>query len=113
MVSSKHKSQSFGADIVGKPPPARTTRVREPAGEDVRATLWGMALTLIGFKIVTSVLILWYFPSWNALFIVIALSSLWFLPLAYLVPRHVSIRQRIWRMRLKRRELMHQEWNID
>lgn len=79
----------------------------------MRATLWGMALTLIGFKIVTSVLILWYFPSWNAVLIVVALSSLWFLPLLYLVPRHVSVRQRLWRMRLRRRELVRQEWKVE
>lgn len=112
MVSSKHTHRTSGADL-GSPPPARRTSGREPARDDVRATLWGMALTLIGFKIVTSVLILWYFPSWNAVLIVVALSSLWILPLLYLVPRHVSVRQRLWRMRLRRRELVRQEWKVE
>jgi hypothetical protein len=72
-----------------------------------------MALTLIAFKIVTSVLIVWFFPSWTAVLIVVGLSALWILPLLYVVPRHFQGRYRLWNVRLRRRRLLQEEWRID
>ena len=78
-----------------------------------RETLWGMALTLIAFKVITSVLVVWFFPSWTAVLLVIGLSALWILPLLYIVPRHMQRRYRLWNVRLRRRRLLEAEWNAD
>ena len=115
MVSSKVKNRNLrDIDFIDPPPQNPGTRDhRSPGHDDVRTTLIGMAIAVIMFKVVTSVMIIWFFPSWQAVALVVALNTLWFVPVLYYVPRHAHIRYRLWNVRLRRKQLLAEEWRMD
>jgi hypothetical protein len=80
---------------------------------DDKTVVWTFVGSLVTVKLVTSVVILFYFPSWHTLLLVVALSVAWFLPpLLYLMSRSPG-KYRLLRGRARRRELLRQEWNVE
>jgi hypothetical protein len=78
-----------------------------------KTVVWTFVGSLITVKLVTSVVILYYFPSWHTLLLVGALSVAWFLPpVMYLMSKSPG-RYRLLRARARRRELVRQEWNVE
>lgn len=81
--------------------------------DDDRAVLWAYVGALSVFKVVTSIFILYYFPSWHTLLFVIALSVMWFAVPVYYVVRNPRGRYRLFRARIRRNELLRQEWEVE
>ena len=81
--------------------------------DDSRTILIAHIATLGGFKVVTSVLILYYFPSWEAVLIVCGLSVPWFVAAIWYFGLVTRVRLRLMRVRARRAQLLHQEWNVD
>lgn len=77
------------------------------------AVVWTFVGSLITVKLLTSLLILYYFPSWHTLVLVLALSVVWFVPPFYYFTRHSRNRYRLLRVRLRRNELLRQEWEVE
>ncbi len=78
-----------------------------------RAPVLAMIWSLAGFKLFMSIMILWTFPSWHSVVIVMVLSAPWivlFLAWAGVLAR---MRARLHRARARRAELVRQEWYID
>lgn len=86
-------------------------RVDESAAD--RAILTAFILTLVGFKLVTSVMVLYFFPSRHALILVLALSSMWIIAGAMYFGAITRVKVRLLRGRARRRKLLHEEWNVD
>lgn len=80
---------------------------------DDRAVLTAFVLTLVGFKLVTSVMILYFFPSLHALMIVLVLSSMWIFAGVIYGGVYSRVKVRLLRARAKRRKLLYQEWHVD
>lgn len=80
---------------------------------DERAIIWTFVGTLAGFKVLTSVLVFYYFPSWYTFVVLVAINVVWFIPLFYYLPRFFHGRYRLWNVRIKRRRLIEQEWNVE
>ncbi len=80
---------------------------------EVRTIVWASVWTLLGFKIVTSILILIVFPTMDAFAVVIALSAPWFIGGLFYYGFFGKVRMRLLRARARRRKLIYQEWNID
>jgi hypothetical protein len=81
--------------------------------DDSRAILITHIATLGGFKIVTSILILYFFPSWSAVLVVLGLSVPWIVAAIWYFGVYSRLHLRLVRMRVRRKELVRQEWNID
>lgn len=80
---------------------------------EMRTIVWASVWTLLAFKIVTSILILIVFPTVDAFAVVIALSAPWFAAGLFYYGFFGKIRMRLIRARVRRRRLIHQEWNVD
>lgn len=80
---------------------------------EVKTIIWASVWTLLGFKIVTSILILIVFPTVDALAVVIALSAPWFAGGLFYFGFFGRMRMRLLRARARRRKLIYQEWNVD
>ena len=96
----------------------REVAIRAPRGytvamDDSRATLIIHIATLGGFKIVTSILILYFFPSWEALVVVLGLSVPWIVAAIWYFGVYSRVHLRLVRVRARRKELVRQEWNVD
>ncbi len=81
--------------------------------DDDRLILMTFAWTLAAFKLVTSALVLFFFPSVEALLIVVALSVPWVIGGFVYFGFYARIRMRLMRVRARRRQLIYQEWNLD
>jgi hypothetical protein len=81
--------------------------------QEARATLIGMVSVLAGFKIVTSLLILVIFPSFEVALVIIGLSIFWLAVGAWWAVSHAETPARLLRARVRRRQLVRQEWHID
>ncbi len=69
--------------------------------------------SLVFIKLATSVVTLFYFPSWHALLIVMLLSVPWFLLGGYWTARSlINYRQRRQVLQLRDR-LIFEEWHVD
>ena len=78
-----------------------------------RAVLTAFVATLVGFKLVTSVMVLYFFPSTHALILVLALSSMWIIAGAIYGGLVTRVKMRLLRARARRRQLLFEEWNVD
>jgi hypothetical protein len=82
-----------------------------------KTVVWAFVGSLATVKLLTSILILYYFPSWHTLGLVVILSLFWIAPpLYYLglyVKRYSDGRYRLIRARRRRKELVRQEWEIE
>ncbi|HUG15492.1 MAG TPA: hypothetical protein VMM78_10815 [Thermomicrobiales bacterium] len=78
-----------------------------------RAVLTAFVVTLVAFKLVTSVMVLYFFPSLHALIIVLALSSMWIIAGAIYGGLTTRVKMRFLRARARRRQLLYEEWNVD
>ena len=81
--------------------------------DDARTVLIAHIATFVGFKIVTSILIIYYFPSWGAVLVVAGLSVPWVVAAIWYFGLISHIKLRLIRVRAKRKRLIHQEWNVD
>jgi len=81
--------------------------------DDARPVLITYVATLGVFKIVTSILILYYFPSWHAVVIIVALSIPWIVAGVWAGGIYSRVRLRLLRVRRRRKALLHQEWHVD
>lgn len=77
-----------------------------------RSVIWAFVGSLATVKLVTSIMILYYFPSWHTLLLVVALSIAWFIPPIFYLGIHSRARARLVRARMRRKELLRQEWDI-
>lgn len=73
----------------------------------IRWTIW----TILGFKIVTSLMVLWVFPSWGAVGLVSALSVPWFVAGALWLRRWIERAMLRRRIRARRAQLIASEWD--
>ena len=81
--------------------------------DDWRPVLISQIATLFAFKIATSILIVWFFPSWEAVVVVLALSVPWIVAAIWYFGVIGRMRYRLMRVRAKRRRLIYQEWHVD
>jgi hypothetical protein len=81
--------------------------------QEARATLIGMASVLAGFKIVTSLLILVIFPSFEVALVVCGLSVMWLAVGVWWAVSRAEAPARLLRARFRRRRLIRQEWQAD
>lgn len=81
--------------------------------DETRSVLIAQVVTLGVFKIVTSILILFYFPSWHALIVILALSVPWIAAGVWYGGVVSRVKMRLMRGRMRRKQLLHQEWNLD
>lgn len=90
----------------------RTEYVYREDDAQIRTVVWASVWTLLGFKIVTSILILIVFPTVDALAVVLALSAPWFTGALFYFGLFGRVRVRLLRARARRRKLIYQEWNV-
>lgn len=81
--------------------------------DDSRTIIIAHVATLGVFKLVTSVMILYFFPSWHALIVIVALSIPWIVAGIWYGGLYSRVRVRLVRGRRRRALLIHQEWNVD
>lgn len=111
----KDASRACFRYIVSSSMPVRFCNMEcvEPMRNDDMAVVWTFAGSLITVKLLTSLLILYHFPSWHTLVLVLALSVVWFVPPFYYFSRHSQGHFRLLRGRARRNELLRQEWEVD
>jgi hypothetical protein len=80
---------------------------------EAHATLVGMVAVLVGFKVVTSLLVLVFFPSLETALVVVGLSVMWLLAAGWWAASHARAPARLLRARARRRRLIRQEWRAD
>ena len=78
-----------------------------------RAPALALLWTLAGFKLFMSIMILWTFPSWHAVAIVMVLSIPWVLLFLGWMGVLARMRARLHQARARRAELLAQEWYLD
>ena len=78
-----------------------------------KSVVWAFVGSLVTIKLFTSVMVLYYFPSWHTLMLVVALSIAWFIPPFFYLGLHTHRRYRLVKVRLRRKELMRQEWDVE
>lgn len=81
--------------------------------DDGRTILTAMIVTVVSFKLITSVMVLYFFPSLHALVLVLALSVMWIIAGVTYGGIYSRVKLRLLRVRARRRQLIHEEWNID
>jgi hypothetical protein len=77
------------------------------------AVVWTFVGSLAALKFLTSIMILYYFPSWHTLVLVLALSVAWIVLPFYYIARNPRSRYRLLRARVRRNELLRQEWDVE
>ncbi len=78
-----------------------------------RAIIKAQIAALGGIKLVATILTLYYFPSWQAVMIVVVLSLPWIVGAFYYFGRVGWLRYRFWSYRHLRARLLREEWNLD
>lgn len=78
-----------------------------------KQVVWAFVGSLFAVKFLTSLLVLYYFPSWHTLLIVVALSFFWFVPPIYYFSTHSKGHIRLLKARARRKELLRQEWDVE
>lgn len=81
--------------------------------DDDRLILMTFAWTLAAFKLATSALVLYFFPSVESLLIVIMLSVPWVIGGFVYFGFYSRVKMRLIRVRARRKRLIYQEWNVD
>jgi hypothetical protein len=81
--------------------------------DDERAILTTMIMTVVSFKLITSVMVLYFFPSLHTLILVLALSVMWIVAGAIYGGIYSRVKLRLLRARAKRRHLVYKEWHVD
>ncbi len=81
--------------------------------DDDMAVLWTFVGSLVAVKLITSLLILYHFPSWHSVMLVVMLSVIWFVPPLYYLVRNPRARYRLLRARARRHKLLRQEWEVE
>jgi hypothetical protein len=76
-----------------------------------RAPIWTLGAIIVFFKVLAVVLVMWYDGSRQAVEAAIAINWPIFVFFLLLVPL-AGWRLRLVRVRLKRRKLIEQEWNV-
>jgi len=108
-MSSDVSDQTEHAEGVIPPRPGWSSE----GTDDYRPVLIAQIATLGVFKIVTSIMILYFFPSWHALLVVIGLSIPWVLGGCWYAGFYSRIKLRLIRVRARRKKLLYQEWHVD
>ena len=78
-----------------------------------RRGLYAFLGILLGFKIWTLIIILWLTSSWQTIIFLLAGHVLWFSVAGVLLVGPAAFWARLIRMRRKRKELQHAEWNVE
>lgn len=78
-----------------------------------RAVIKGHIASLLIVKFFTTVLVLYYFMSWQASLILVVLSLPWIFAGAYYFGRNGRFRYRHWKYRHLRERLIREEWHVD
>ncbi len=78
-----------------------------------RAIIKSQIAALGGVKLVASILTLYYFPSWQALLIIVVLSLPWIAAGGFFLGRASWNHYRFWKYRHLRERLLREEWNVD
>jgi membrane protein YdbS with pleckstrin-like domain len=105
--------------IVGGSPPAelRATMASVPSPqrqeEDGRTAAFAFLWVLIGFKVVTMILIFVHLRSVNSLLILVATFWYWLPIIGFLVAGPLIFRYRLMRMRARREQLRRSEWMVE
>ncbi len=81
--------------------------------DDDRLILLTFVWTLVAFKLITSIMVLFFFPSVEALVVVLALSVPWVIGGFIYFGFYTRVKMRLVRVRARRRKLIYQEWNVD
>lgn len=84
----------------------------QPDDQEGVAAAWGMLWILIGFKIFTVGLILWLCLTDVSITLMLWLNAPWWILIGCLGGGSVLAYWRLWRVRLKRRQLVRSEWNV-
>jgi hypothetical protein len=104
------------------PPPPEARAFQRPRGSgpggaddmhEMREAIVLQVATLGGFKLVTSLLILYFFPSWHALIVILGLSVPWIIAGVWYSGFYARVRLRLLRMRALRKRLLYEEWHVD
>jgi hypothetical protein len=78
-----------------------------------KSVVLAFVASLATVKLVTSIMIVYFFPSWHTVMLTVALSLVWFVPpIIYLADRSPG-RYRLIRGRMRRQELLRQEWEVE
>ncbi len=78
-----------------------------------RRSLYAFLGILVGFKIWTLIIILWLTSSWQTVVFLLAGHILWFIGAAVLVAGPAAFWARLIKMRRRRKQLQHAEWNVE
>jgi len=78
-----------------------------------RAVIKGQIFSLVIVKLFTTVLVLYYFLSWQAALITFVVSLPWIFAGVYYFGRNGMFRYRHWKYRHLRARLLREEWNVD
>jgi hypothetical protein len=89
-----------------------TTRYTEDSNE-LRSVIVLQVATLGIFKLLTSAMIVYFFPSWHALLVVAGLSVPWLIAGAWYTGWYSRLRLRLLRVRARRNRLLYEEWHVD
>lgn len=81
--------------------------------DEARTVIKARIATIAAVKLVTSILTLYYFPSWHALVVVVGLSVPWVVGGIYYAVRSSWLGYRIWRFRQFRKRLIREEWEVE
>ena len=78
-----------------------------------RAALWTFLGMALGFKLVTSVVIFWFDPTFASATFLFWMNWYWpILPVLLLI-LPAMFWYRLWRVRARRRDLIRSEWRVD
>lgn len=78
-----------------------------------RAIIKGQIAALLIVKLAASLVVLYYFLSWQAALIIAVVSLPWIAGGIYYFGRNGLFHYRFWKHRHLRERLLHEEWNVD
>ena len=80
---------------------------------DSKAALWTFVGMILGFKIITSIIIFVMEPSIGSAAFLLAMQWYWLILPIPLVVVPALFWYRLWKVRRRRRELIRSEWKVD
>lgn len=81
--------------------------------EDGRAAAWTFVGIILAFKVITSIVIFMMQPSLASATFLFAMQWYWLLVPLPLIVLPVLFWYRLWRVRKRRRKLIHSEWMVN
>lgn len=69
--------------------------------------------SLVTVKVVTSIMIVYFFPSWHTVMLSVVLSLVWFVPPILYFANLSPGKYRLFKGRMRRAELLRQEWEVE